>query len=513
MNLPLRALLPLVTLAALALGACGDDATGCLTNAQCASGEMCVNGECASRERPDGASEDAPGDDAGPGEDAGPETDGGTDAGPQMDAGPAVCDAACDTGNPCELGAFNCDTGEPVCEAVGPATEGTACREVEGECDVPETCDGVSMECPENARVEAGSACREASDVCDVTETCDGTSPACPIDAFAATGTTCPAGFCDGSGVCSDSCTPGAACDPGVLCRVGTVDCSGGAPSCELAGNDTNGSVCGTSENGSWSACSFGSTCAETGTQTRPVTSYACNSGTCGASIAMESRACTRSTDGAGCGSPSTGDWSACGGFDDACDLMGTRTRTVSTPSCSGGSCTVTMSTQSEACSRNTNGVVCGSVSNGAWGSCGYSNSCDESAAQTRTVTTPTCGSGTCNNVNTTQTGICNRDTDGVMCGTTTTGLYGSCRSTGGFCSTSGNRSRTVTERQCSSGACSDVTSTESVGCSINTNGNPCPGPECAANVCSGGVCNNTPSCPPGQTCCGDGFGCQNFCP
>lgn len=163
---------------------------------------------------------------------------------------------------------------------------------------------------------------------------------------------------------------------------------------------------------------------------------------------------------------------------------------------------------------RNTNGTICGTVTNGDWSGCSYSNTCDESASQNRTVTTPTCGSGTCNDVNDTQNRACNRDTEGVMCGATTTGPLGSCRRSGlGFCSQTGTQSQTVTERECVSGTCSDVTSTQSSACSINTNGNPCPGPECGANICSGGVCNNEPNCPLGETCCGDGFGCQRFCP
>lgn len=506
-NVTCRPLLSLVSICLLmAVSACGDDVSGCVTNAECAENELCINGECAESESADGGGEDAAGADASV--DAGPEAD----SGGEPDAGPPVCGAECDTSNPCEAGAFDCESGEPVCVAVGPAAAGTSCRELEGECDVAETCDGVSLECPANERVPADTECRAAVDTCDAAETCDGTSPACPLDGFAATGTSCPEGFCDGSGVCSDSCTPGATCDPGVLCRAGRVDCSGGTPSCELDGNDGEGTMCGATENGSWSTCSFEDTCAQSGTQTRPVTSYACGTGTCRASVSMESRSCSRSTDGAGCGSPSNGSWSSCGGFDDTCDQTGTRSRTVSTPTCGGGSCNVVMTTQTEACSRSTNGTACGSVSNGPWAACGYSNSCDESASRSRTVTTPTCSSGSCGNVSTTQTEACSRDTDGVSCGATITGDYGTCRTSGG-CSQSGTRSRTVTDRECVTGTCSDVASIETVGCSVNTNGNPCPGPPCGLNRCSGGSCNNAPNCPSGQLCCGVGDTCASICP
>ena len=515
MNLTRRLLLPILCLVFTALGACGDDAaTGCLTNAECGADETCVNGECAPRGRrdaasADGRSVDAQNEDVEATGDAGPEAD----ASQGTDAGPAVCGGECDTGNPCEVGAFECASGEPVCVAAGPAAEGTLCREVEGECDMAESCDGVSMECPANARVAADTPCRAAVDGCDIAELCDGTSPACPIDAFSPTGTSCAAGFCDGSGACSDSCTPNAACDPGVQCRVGRVDCSGGVPSCELAGNDVDGTTCRTAENGSWSACSFASTCAQSGTQTRNVTRFACGAGMCDALVTMESRSCTRSTEGAGCGSPSTGPWGACGGFDTPCDLSGTRSRTVSTPTCAGGGCNIVMTTQTETCTRTTNGNSCGVPSVGAWSSCGYMDACAESATRSRTVTTPTCNAGGCAGVDTTQTEACNRDTDGVTCGATTTGPYGSCRVSGRDCNQTGTQSRTVTARQCVAGSCSDVMSSESIGCSVNTNGNPCLGPPCGLNICSGGSCDQSPNCPSGQSCCGVGDTCVAFCP
>jgi hypothetical protein len=76
----------------------------------------------------------------------------------------------CVTGVPCEQGLVECVAGMPFCRSLGPAPAGTVCRADAGECDVGETCDGVTT--------------------------------SCPPDAFAPEGTMCSLGACDGLGVC-----------------------------------------------------------------------------------------------------------------------------------------------------------------------------------------------------------------------------------------------------------------------------------------------------------------------
>ncbi|MDI3287363.1 MYXO-CTERM sorting domain-containing protein [Polyangium sp. 15x6] len=53
------------------------------------------------------------------------------------------------------------------------------------------------------APISAGTTCRASAGACDVAETCDGQTQQCPADEFAADGTPCAAGVCEG-GACID---------------------------------------------------------------------------------------------------------------------------------------------------------------------------------------------------------------------------------------------------------------------------------------------------------------------
>lgn len=125
--------------------------------------------------------------------------------------GSCVAMAACDTGNPCELGRLDCSTGVGVCRASGP--------------------------------VSAGEPCRAARDACDAPETCDGVSSVCPADRLAPAGTPCADGYCNGLGTCAP-CTAGGACSTGNPCERGATDCSTGAPVCTAAGPAAAGTPC-----------------------------------------------------------------------------------------------------------------------------------------------------------------------------------------------------------------------------------------------------------------------------
>src|SRR5262249_36123876 len=72
-------------------------------------------------------------------------------------------------------------------------------------------------------------------------------------------------------------------------------------------------------------------------------------------------QACSRVTDGVSCGTTKYGAWSACGGFSSACDTTGTQSRSVTTYTCSAGACATTGSSQSQSCTRSgANGTSCG---------------------------------------------------------------------------------------------------------------------------------------------------------
>jgi hypothetical protein len=66
---------------------------------------------------------------------------------------------------------------------------------VAGDCDIAETCTGVSQVCPADAFKPSTTICRPAASDCDVAEMCMGTSGVCPIDKTA---------LCDDGDACTD---------------------------------------------------------------------------------------------------------------------------------------------------------------------------------------------------------------------------------------------------------------------------------------------------------------------
>ena len=315
------------------------------------------------------------------------ESDGGVSTRDMGTTDPS-CGQPCAFGDACEIGVYDCSEGAPVCVSAGPAPTTTECRPAAGECDRAERCDGVATTCPTNG--------------------------------YAATGETCSAGFCDGLGTCG-TCQPGAACSTGNPCEVGTTECAGGNPRCVAAGNVAAEVACGAESADSWSVCTgFGNQCDTTGTQTRSVTSFACDGGgRCAESRSSETRACSRGTDGNSCGAGTqNGAWGACG-YADVCDQSASRSRTVTTFRCGGGSCSGTPSTQTESCSRNTNGTSCGANETGPWGPCQQvsgSNPCGTAGQQTRSVATYSCNRGACLEDSSTQTQLCSYDATGDVC-------------------------------------------------------------------------------------------------
>ena len=133
-----------------------------------------------------------------------------------------------------------------TCSVAGqPAPAGTVCRKSTDLCDLPESCDGVSLDCPPDKLTTAGAPCRPAAGKCDVAETCDGTTAACPADGFVQAGTVCreAADLCD----VAESCTGTSADCPidslqpaNTTCRPSTdgnkcdpaETCTGSSPTC-----------------------------------------------------------------------------------------------------------------------------------------------------------------------------------------------------------------------------------------------------------------------------------------
>jgi len=102
----------------------------------------------------------------------------------------------CDLGDTCN-GAGSCLTNR--------VPNGTECRASAGDCDVAESCDGVSVNCPANGFVGAGTQCRASAGVCDVAEFCTGGSALCPANDFEPDTLECrpSAGDCDAAEFCT----------------------------------------------------------------------------------------------------------------------------------------------------------------------------------------------------------------------------------------------------------------------------------------------------------------------
>ena len=511
--------------------------------------------------------------------DGGDPDDGGVrDAG---DAGGCQSDGECDDGHACTTD--RCDAGSCVYTPDDAAcTDGTGGVCVEGfGCQYdgcsPTTC--VAGPC-ETARCDGDTCvleplCGDGEQCCGgacVPTGCDDGNP-CTDDACGAAGceNTPNTAVCDDGVFCNgpDTCAAGA-------CTVHDGDPCSGASVCDETMGGCVGCVtdadCPSDVTGPWGSCSYGDTCAETGSRTRTITRYACSSGVCMPSSMMETGSCTRSTAGDTCGSTTFGSWGSCGGFADACDESGTRTRTrtdrvcgggtcnaVDSPDtgscarsttgdrcasttyggwgscggysdtcdetgtrsrsqteffCNAGACNPVMGTDTGSCTRSTTGVTCGTTTYGSWGSCGgFSDTCDETGTRTRSETTYACAGGTCQSSTGTDTGSCTRSTTGVMCAATTYGSWSSCGGFSDSCDETGTRSRTETTYACAGGTCAGTSGTDTGSCTRNTDGDSCFSPGlCGPAVCDSGRCLGM-SCPPGQVCCGFD-GCYEFaCP
>jgi hypothetical protein len=127
------------------------------------------------------------------------------------------------------------------------------CRPAAGDCDVAETCDGTSNDCPADAFQPASTVCRAAAGEYDLAETCTGSSGTCPSDAKKASGVACTD---DGNLCTTDTCNgTGNDCqhpagNAGVTCRpsAGVCDpaetCTGTSTACPADAKSPAGTAC-----------------------------------------------------------------------------------------------------------------------------------------------------------------------------------------------------------------------------------------------------------------------------
>ena len=340
----------------------------------------------------------------------------------------------------------SCD--EVVCPGEGSPTENTACyggRCVDPRCspETPEFCgeptcatdaDCGAVGCAAGVCVESECLLRAEDRLCGDGYVCD-LIGGCTLDVgvdggagCAPTETSCDDAEdddCDGDVDCADSDCASQSCDDGSVCTAGDVCtggiCTGSAMDCDDGNGCTDDSCdaidgCQSTPNtaacddGTW--CNGSDTCRDGACQDHadpPCTEF-CNES------AMNCDMCLGDGD---CGSVSFGGWSACGGFSGTCGEAGTQTRSVMTPRCNAGSCTVDVTTEAQSCSRDQDGVSCGTTTFGSWGNCGgFDDACDTDGTQSRTQTTRTCGGGSCRSDTNDQTRACSRSVaNGKSCG------------------------------------------------------------------------------------------------
>lgn len=125
---------------------------------------------------------------------------------PELECQNTVEEDGTGCGDPDDNDCDNPDTClEGVCQPnLEPAA--TVCREAAGDCDITESCDGTSPDCPEDVVRPETVECREAAGDCDVAEYCDGAEPLCPSDELQPLTLECRAavGMCDAAEYCDE---------------------------------------------------------------------------------------------------------------------------------------------------------------------------------------------------------------------------------------------------------------------------------------------------------------------
>jgi hypothetical protein len=170
---------------------------------------------------------------------------------------------------------------------------------------------------------------------------------------------------------------------------------------------------------------------------------------------------------------------------DGACDLRA-------------GGCVKRPARQDAVCGR---GNVCG-----GFDACGgFSGSCGSTGTQSRSCTQDTCQTGACTSTDYTDTQSCSRDTSGTVCGSTVVSDCSACAgSSASGCALDGQQTCTCTDLVCMNDICQAVASScVLTGCAEHMVGAPCGVTRCGVNPprFSGLCCNRdhlcSDDCPP----------------
>ena len=195
----------------------------------------------------------------------------GNDGGVNTDGPTCMAGGACVPANACHKGAFVCMEGAMSCgELPDLQANGTEC--------------GTDMVCNSGTctACQAGMACNVANKPCRVgTIVCTTGAPVCTETDNKPNGTGCGTGMVCQAGACV-ACQAGASCEPTNRCHTGTLQCTGGTPTCmDTNTNVPPGTTCGQDRvcnAGACTDCTVGATCNVTGKPCRRGTT-ACNTG------------------------------------------------------------------------------------------------------------------------------------------------------------------------------------------------------------------------------------------
>lgn len=343
----------------------------------------------------------------------------------------------------------------------------------------------------------------------------------------------CPPALCDGDADCSPAvscavaaCLEGtcqsfgdpALCGPRQYCHpeqgclpldrmdAGVPLDGGPPPTCPPTGcNDNN--IC-TDDSCVSGRCAFTPNTADCGDGVFCNGTDRCSGGTCSVHSGdpcpsqgcdEANRTCVCRNDG-DCPTRIEGPYGNCGGFTDVCDMTGSQVRTVTTYRCVSGTCDGSDTTEMQACTRgSTDGTMCGATNCDTYGACDYADACDESAVQARTCTDSICAGGACAARPRTETRGCSRMTSGMSCGARSCGGWGGC-DYADDCDQDGQESQTCTDYACSGGTCRGTSTRMTRDCMRSTEGQTCGsnptycGRPTNCHVCRGGSCAvNTP--------------------
>lgn len=142
------------------------------------------------------------------------------------------CDTACGGGLANDCQACSAALGASANGVCSPVNAGGECRAASGTCDVAETCDGVSLNCPADGVEPDTTFCRAPSGTCGMDAFCNGSDKFCPPNPVRPDTFMCRAAkpfyLCEGDSFCNGTqqhCPSNPIFDSSVECRPSTAAC------------------------------------------------------------------------------------------------------------------------------------------------------------------------------------------------------------------------------------------------------------------------------------------------